>query len=133
MVEEYAHLVSLIYPKIADLYRKINNYNEAINFYRRSFNVVPAREMANIQFKIAEAVQARGEYSEAIEEYLKVTYLYAENSDLAVKSLLRVAAIYEDKENFKEAVNIYKRIKAMGVEEAKYAQERMDWIRTHIK
>lgn len=133
MLEEYSHLSSLIYPKIADLYRKINNYNEAIDFYRQSLNMVPARETADIQFKIADAYQAQGEYSQAIEEYLKVTYLYAENSDLAVKSLLRVAAIYEDKENFKEAVNIYKRIKAMDVEEAKYAQERMDWIRAHTK
>jgi tetratricopeptide (TPR) repeat protein len=94
---------------------------------------VPAREMVNIQFKIAEAQEARGEYPEAIEEYLKTTYLYAENNELAVKALLRVAAIYEDKENFKEAINIYKRIKAMNAEEAKYAQERIDWIREHAK
>jgi len=133
VVSEYPNLASLIYPKIADLYRKINNYNEAVNFYRKSLNIVPAREMADIQFKIAEALQAQGSYSDAIEEYLKVTYLYSENNDLAVKALLRVAAIYEDKENFKEAVNIYKRINSMDVQEAKYAKERIDWIKTHVK
>jgi len=50
-----------------------------------------------------------------------------------VKSLLRVAAIYEDAENFKEAMNIYKRIISLNVEEAKYAKERIDWIKTHVK
>ncbi len=89
--------------------------------------------MADIQFKIAEALQAQASYPDAIEEYLKVTYLYSENNDLAVKALLRVAAIYEDKEDFKEAVNIYKRINSMNVQEAKYAQERIDWIKTHVK
>ncbi|MDP2937985.1 MAG: tetratricopeptide repeat protein, partial [Candidatus Omnitrophota bacterium] len=131
VVSEYPNLASLIYPKIADLYRKISNYGEAINFYRKSLNIVPAREMVDIQFKIAEALQSEGSYPEAIEEYLKVTYLYSENNDLAVKALLRVAAIYEDKENFKEATNIYKRINSMNVQEAKYAQERIDWIRAH--
>jgi len=133
VIEGYPNLTSLIYPKIAELYRKINNYNEAIDYYRKSLNIVPARQMADIQFKIAEALEAQGSSSDAIEEYLKVTYLYSENNDLAVKALLRVAAIYEDKENFKEAVKIYKRINSMDVQEAKYAQERIDWIRAHSK
>lgn len=132
-VSDYPNLASLIYPKIADLYRKTNNYAEAVNFYRKSLNIAPVGETADIQFKIAEALQAQGSYSDAIEEYLKVTYIYSENNDLTVKALLRVAAIYEDKENFKEAVNIYKRINFMNVPEAKYAQERIDWIRAHRK
>lgn len=133
VVKEFANLATLIYPKIADLYRKTGNYNEAVNFYNKSLEAVPAREMANIQFKIAETKEAQGEYREAIEEYLKVTYLYAENNSLAVKSLLRIAAIYEDKDNFKEAINIYRRIQSMNVEEAKYARERLDWIKAHVK
>ncbi len=133
VVREYPNLASLIYPKIADMYRKINNYGEAINFYRKSLNIVPAIEISDIQFKIAEALQSQGSYPDAIEEYLKVTYLYSENNGLAVKALLRVAAIYEDKEDFNEAVNIYKRINSMDVEEAKYAKERMDWIKAHVK
>ncbi|MDD4940020.1 MAG: tetratricopeptide repeat protein, partial [Candidatus Omnitrophica bacterium] len=95
--------------------------------------VVPAKEVALIQFKIAETLQAQGGTDEAIGEYLKVTYLYSENNDLAVKALLRVAAIYEDKEDFKEAMNIYRRVNTMDVQEAKFAEERMDWINAHIK
>ncbi|TRZ49506.1 outer membrane protein assembly factor BamD, partial [bacterium] len=132
-VEEHQNLAGLIYPKIADIYVKLGDYAEALRFYNKSLDIVPLRETSEIQFKIAQTRQAKGELDEAIEEYLKVTYLYSDNSDLTVKSLLRVASIYENKENFKEALNIYKRIAAMDAEEAKYARERMDWIRANIK
>jgi len=132
-VTEYPGLAHLIYPKMADLFYKTNNYSEAIDFYRRSLEVVPAREMAGVQMKIAEVLEAAGKSEEAIEEYLKVTYLYSEDNNLTVKALLRVAQIYETRENFKEAVNIYRRIIAMNVEETKYARERIDWIIEHIK
>ena len=133
IIRGYPSLANLIYPKMADIFYKTNNYNEAIDFYRKSLEVVPAREMAAIQFKIAEVLQAGTKAEEAIEEYLKVTYLYSENSNLAVKALLRVAQIYETKENFKEALNVYKRIVSLNVEEAKYARERIDWITQHNK
>lgn len=133
MARDYPNLTHLIYPKTADLFYKINDYNEAVDFYRKSLEVVPAREMAGIQFKIAEVLQTQGKLDEAIEEYLKVTYLYSENNNLAVKALLRVAQIYEGKEDFKEAMNVYKRIASLNVEEAKYAQERIDWIKAHVQ
>jgi len=125
---KYPNLAHLIDPKIADIYYKNNDYTQALLFYRKSLDEVPAREMANMQFRIAETLQAQGKFPEAIEEYLKVTYLYSDNNELTVKSLLRIAAIYEDRENFREAVNIYRRIAAMKVEESKYAQERIDNI-----
>jgi TolA-binding protein len=132
VVRDYANLTNLIYPKVAELYRKMNDYEQAVDFYRKSLDIVPVRQIADIQFKIAEVRQIQGKIQDAVEEYLKVTYLYSENNDLALKSLLRVAAIYEDKEDFKEAVNIYKRITSMNVEEAKYAKERIDWIKSHV-
>jgi tetratricopeptide (TPR) repeat protein len=133
VLEDYQNLAHLIYPKIGEIYYKMRNYDQALDYYNKSLNSVPVKEMVNIQFKIAEIKQAQGRLPEAIEEYLKVSYLYSENNNLSVKSLLRVAAIYEDKEDFKEALNIYKRIASLEAEEAKYAKERMDWIRTNIK
>jgi TolA-binding protein len=133
VAREHPNLSLLIYPKMADICRKMNDNEQALDLYTKSLEVAPVREMSNIQFKIAETKQAQGKLQEAIGEYLKVTYLYSEDKDLAVKSLLRVAAIYEDEMNFKEAVNIYKRIISLGVEEAKYAQERIDWIKAHVK
>lgn len=133
IIHDYPNLTNLVYPKMAELYFEIGNYPEALNFYRKSLETVPVKDMAGIQLKIAETKEAQGNLSEAIEEYLKTTYLYSENNTLALKALLRVAQIYEHKNNFKEAVNIYKRIMAMDVQEAKYARERIDWIRDNLK
>lgn len=129
----YPNLGALVFPKIADLFRKLGNYQEALDYYRKSLNLVPVNEMSGIQFKLAEIKEAEGKLDEAIEEYMKVVYLFSEDNTLAVKSLLRVAVINETKENFKEALNIYRRIISMGVDEARYAQERADWIKANVK
>ncbi len=130
---EYPNLAHLIYPKMAELYYKTADYSWALELYRKCLDEVPVREMGDIQFKIAEVIQAQGAMEEAIEAYLKVAYLYPENNVLAIKALLRVALIYEDKENFKEAQRIYERIAATDAEEAKYAKERIEWIKEHAK
>lgn len=133
VIQKNTQLSDLVYPKIAGLYRKINNYDEAINFYRKSLETVPIKEKGYIQFQIAETRQAQGKMLEAVTEYLQVANLYREDKDLVAKALLRIATIYEDKENFKEAVDVYKRIASMRIEEAKYAEERIEWINAYIK
>jgi len=132
VLNNFSDLDYLIYPKIADVYRNTGEYNQALEYYHKSVDIVPVREMSNIQFNIAETLEAKGDAALAIEEYLKVTYLYSEDTDLSLKALLRVAAIYEDDEDFKEALQIYAKITAMDVEEAKYAQERIDWIKQNF-
>ncbi|MDI6758311.1 MAG: tetratricopeptide repeat protein [Candidatus Omnitrophota bacterium] len=132
IIKKYSHLASLVYPKMADFFFAAGRHDEALNIYRNALELVPIKEMPNIQFKIAECLQVKGARDEAIEEYLKVTYLYSESNDLALKALLRVAKIYEDEESFKKAGSIYKRIISMGNEEAKYARERLEWIEAHV-
>lgn len=133
VIDNYQNLVSLVYPKMGDVYQKTGDYNKAVEFYRKSLDIVPIDETGTIQFKIAETRETEGKSDQAIEEYLKVSYLHPQESSLAVKSLLRVASIYEGKDNFKEALNIYKKIAAMNVEEAKYANERIEWIKLNIR
>ena len=130
---EYANLNSLVYPKLADIYYKTSDFDQAVDFYNKSLNLVPVSQMNDIQFKLADALQTQGKTKEAIEAYLKAAYLYPENSKLAVKSLLRVAAIYEDKEDFREALNIYNKIFGMKVEESKYALERIEELKKRIR
>jgi tetratricopeptide (TPR) repeat protein len=127
-ITSYPNLAALLYPKLADIYNRKELYSEAVDFYRKSLEVAPLRQMDQLQFKIAESLQAGSKTDEAIEEYLKITYLYPQDKSLVTKSLLRVAQIYEDREKFKEARNIYSKIVSLDVEEAKYARERMDWI-----
>jgi tetratricopeptide (TPR) repeat protein len=130
LTKNFPNLISLIYPKLADTYLIKSDYAKALEFYQKSLEVVPFAEMANIQFKLAEVLQAQGKAQEAIQEYLKVTYLYPKSQNLAVKSLLRIGKAYEDKENFKEAINIYQKIIDMKALESKYAQERTDILKT---
>ncbi|MDD5601714.1 MAG: tetratricopeptide repeat protein, partial [Candidatus Izemoplasmatales bacterium] len=129
VINVYPNLTNLIYPKIGDIYYNMSRYEDALLFYRRSLDIVPVRQMADIQFKIAEVFQAQGRAKEAVEEYLKITYLYAQNKDLNVKALLRVASIYEGEENFKEALAIYQKIASMDAEEAKYAREKISRLK----
>lgn len=133
ILKKYPNLNLLIYPKLADTYVKSGELNKALDYYRRSLEVVPLLEMADIQFKIAEVLQAQGKNMESVQEYLKVNYLYAQSSDLTVKALLRVAKIYEGKEDFKGALNIYQKIISLNVPEAKYARERIDQIKKMLR
>ena len=74
-------------------------------------------------------MEANSEFESAIQQYLLAADLYIPLPQLFVRSLLRVAKLYEDKENFKEALKIYKRIIEQNTAEAGFAQERIDWIK----
>ncbi|MDD4941181.1 MAG: tetratricopeptide repeat protein [Candidatus Omnitrophica bacterium] len=128
-LKDYPDLAHLIYPKIADIRFQQGRYDDAISLYKKALTLVPLRQMADIQFKAAEVFQTQGKTSAAIEEYLKVLYLYSGNKALEVRSLLRVAKIYEDEENIPEAIRVYERIRAMDVPEAKFAAERIEACR----
>ncbi|OGX45173.1 MAG: hypothetical protein A3G38_04690 [Omnitrophica WOR_2 bacterium RIFCSPLOWO2_12_FULL_51_8] len=128
-----AALDNIIYPKIAELYFKRADYSAALEFYRKALSIAPVKEVPAIQLKIGEVLQAQGKTQEAIEEYLKCAYLYPADNGFAVKAFLRVAKIYEDKENFKEAQGIYRKIVSLNTAEAKYARERMEWIKEHVR
>jgi TolA-binding protein len=128
-IEEYPNLAHLIYPKIGDILSRMGKYDEALKAYYKSLDLVPLRQVPQMRFKIAEMLQSQGKAQEAVEEYLKVTYLDAQNTDLGIKSFLRVAKIYEDSDKFKEAVNIYKKVAEKGVPESKFAQERIEALK----
>lgn len=132
-LNRHNNLAHLIYPKLGDLYSKANNYDKALEFYSKSLDVAPLRQMAQIQFKIADTLQSTGAIKDAIENYFKVTYLYSDNQDLTVKALLRIASIYENEEDFEGALNAYKKIASMDVKESKYALERIEWVKAQIK
>ncbi len=132
LITKYKNLHSIIYPKIADIYILISDFKNAAWYYRLSLDAVPVKEMAQIQFKLAESIQSQGLDDEAIAEYFKVGYMYSANDELNLKSLLRIAAIYEKNERFREARDVYRKVVALNVSESKYAQERIDWINTQL-
>ena len=68
----------------------------------------------------------------AIEEYLKIPYLYPKDTRWIIKAYLRIAKIFENTEQWDDAVNVYKKIMVYEVDERAFAQERLDWIRQYI-
>jgi TolA-binding protein len=124
-----------LFPRIAQAYYKVGNYAEAKIFYFKSLGVVAPVEIADIRFSLAEVLEANAEPEAATQQYFLAADLYTQTPQLFVRSLLRAAKLYEEKDNFKEALKIYKRIieKTPLALEAGYVQERIDWIGENVK
>jgi TolA-binding protein len=128
-LKEYPHLGHLIYPKIADILYKQGRNEDALRLYMKSLELVPQRQMPEIQFRIAEILQAQGKIPEAVEAYLRVSYLFPGNKSVEVSALLRAARIYEDQDNIREAVAMYEKIVKMDTKEAAFARERIESLK----
>jgi tetratricopeptide (TPR) repeat protein len=127
-IKKSPSLAGTIYPKISLIYEKKSDFDNAIIFYHKALSLVSMKEASGLQFKIARAYEQKGAYQQAIEEYLKIPYMYPADSRLIVKAYLSGAQIYENQNDFLKAKDIYLKIASMDVEEAKYAKERLDWI-----
>jgi len=127
-IERSPALAGFIYPKISRIYEKRGEFDEAIRFYSQALSLVSMKEAPGLQFNIARAYERKGDSLQAIEEYLKVPYLYPTDSQLIVKAYLRGAQIYENHEDWLSAKDIYLKVASMDVQEAKYAKERLMWI-----
>lgn len=115
---------------LGDLFYKLEDYTQALAFYRKGLALSLGKENPALQMKIAETLEAKGEIEAAIGEYLKISG----DNKLKAKIYLRLARIYEDKEEFKEAGKFYKKVIALEDENgAVYAKERLEWIETNIK
>ena len=69
-----------------------------------------------------------GKPQEAVQAYLKIPYLFPNEKMWTVKSYLRIARIFENMQDWENAKIVYNKIIEYGTEEAKFAQERLDWI-----
>jgi tetratricopeptide (TPR) repeat protein len=127
-VEQHPNLSAILYPKLAEVYKKEGDYGKARQAYRMALLNAPLSQMASLEFKLAQVLEEEGKIDEALGEYLKVIYLYPQDESLVVKALLRAAQIYENQKKFKQAKNIYLKLADMDVEEAKYARERLEHI-----
>ncbi|MDD5465471.1 MAG: tetratricopeptide repeat protein [Candidatus Omnitrophica bacterium] len=107
---------------------KLGDYEGAKLYYAKSLERSDVKDTADIRFNLAEALEANSEFDAAAKQYLLAADLYPQSPDLLARSLLRAAKLYEDKESFKQALEIYKRIIEQGGQEAKFAQERVEWI-----
>lgn len=110
---------------------KLGDYEGAKLYYAKSLEGADRNEIAGIRFNLAEALEANSELDAAIHEYLLAADLDGQDPHSSVLALLRAAKLYEDKENFKEALEVYKRVIRKNTQEAEFAQERIEWINSN--
>ena len=103
-------------------------YEDAINAPKKSSTIKDVQ----IKFYIAETLEEAGRKEEAVDTYFKIAYLYPDNKSLMIRSYLRVARIFEDKEDWSEARKIYEKISQVDSEESKFALERLEWINNNV-
>jgi len=124
------------YIKIAKINTKMKNYEGAISAYKSALkSKITSEDYSNaeLQFLVADAHQLVNNHEAAVEEYLKVSYLYSKNVNWVIKAYLRIARIFEDDDQWENARITYKKVLVFDVDEAKFAQERLDWISEHIQ
>jgi len=121
--------------RIAEVFRNNKDYPQAIGAYRDGFKASQGNSKlkdVEIQFLIADTYEFASQTKEAIEEYLKIPYLYPEQTSWIIRSYLRMARIFEDKEQWNDAILTYNKVLGYQTEETKFAQERLDWIAQKI-
>jgi len=141
-VETYQNIISIspefardAYVKIAEVYKKSKQYNPAIEAYKQALQsdkVSSQWQNVELQFHIADTYELASQPERALEEYLKIPYLYTNETSWIVKAYLRIGRIFEEEDNWEEAKSIYKKIIQFQTEESKFAQEHLDWINENI-
>ena len=73
-----------------------------------------------------------GDAEQAVAEFLKVKYLYPEITRWSGRAGLRAATLFEGKGRWNDARKIYEELSGTNLEEAKYARERLEWMKDNV-
>ncbi|MFH1359600.1 MAG: tetratricopeptide repeat protein [Candidatus Omnitrophota bacterium] len=124
------------YVKIAEINIQDRQYAKAIDAFRKALDAdigLSQFSDAQLTFLIGDTLEMLNQNTEALQTYLKIPYLYPEERSWATKAYLRMAKIFEEEEDWENAKLAYNKIIEQGVEEAKFAQERIEWINSNIE
>ncbi len=114
--------------KAAAISKSMGDMDRAVWYLKNALTTENNESNAQIQYEIAEAIEAKGMPGEAAEEYLKVPYVYPAGAFWAVRAELKCAQIFERLGKFEDAKRLYEKLAAMDVEESKLARQRIEWI-----
>ena len=123
------------YLKIARIQEKNKRYAPALESYLKALESPKGLSRitdAELRFYVADAHELLNDPQEAVDAYLKIPYLNPEATSWVIKAYLRAARIFENDSKWEKASTIYKKILAFKTDEAKYAQERLDWIKENL-
>ncbi|MDD5725242.1 MAG: tetratricopeptide repeat protein [Candidatus Omnitrophica bacterium] len=130
-IKENPALRSVFILQAARGYYQAGNYSEAKNIYRMALQEAIPSDAPDLHFELAEVYEALSEDQEAIREYITAAGLYSRDPQLSARSFLRAAKLYEDKEDYREALKIYLRVaeRFPSLPESGVARERMEAIK----
>lgn len=123
------------YVKIAQLFFDKKDYSSALKYYEKALAAPESPEeikKSKIHFLIGDIYEILNQNEKAIEEYLKIPYLYPFDTKWIIKAYLRLAKIFENAENWNNAINVYNQILVYEVDERTFAQERLEWIAQNV-
>ncbi len=121
--------------KIAEIYQNQGDHPHAIEAYEQALRSdigLSKINNAEIQFDIADLYETLNKPNEALEAYLKIPYLYPKETSWIVKAYLRLARVFEETKDWENAKLAYAKIIKYGTDEAKFAQERLEWIAGNV-
>jgi tetratricopeptide (TPR) repeat protein len=121
--------------KIAKIYTQRDNPQRAIEIYQEAIAAKQERSQlsdAELIFSMADQYEILNQRQKAVDEYLKIPYLHQKETAWVLKAYLRIARIFENKEDWNEAMLAYEKIITLNVDESSYAKERIKEIQTHI-
>ena len=119
------------YLKMGQIYRAGQNYVEEIRTYEQALKVGQGKSQisnAEFMFNMADTYELMGQVKKAVDNYLKIPLESPHESGWVVKAYLRVAKVFEDRQDWAGASVTYQKIIQLKTEESKYAQERLDSI-----
>ncbi len=122
------------YVKIAEIYKGLGDYDKAISAYNSALSAKLGRsrtEAVEIRFLIGDAYELMGKPLKAVEAYFKIPYLYRNRIHWVVKAYLNIAKIFENEGKWGEAKKIYEKVIELHTDEAKFAKERIEWMKAH--
>lgn len=117
------------YRKMAHLRKDEKDLDGAIASLARALTSDNDETNAQVQYEIAECYELKGDAVRAVEEYLKVPYLYAKGTFWSVRAQLKCAQLLERLERYDEARKMYEKLSAMDIEESQFAKQRLEWLK----
>jgi TolA-binding protein len=117
------------YRKIARLKKDAKSFDGAIGYFRKTLGTENTESNAQLQYEVAECVEGKGDLRGAVEEYLKVPYIYPKGIFWSVRAQLKAAQIFERLGQPGEARKLYEKLSDMDVEESAFARKRLEWLK----
>jgi tetratricopeptide (TPR) repeat protein len=117
------------YRRLAKSRKDAGDPDSAIEYYKKSLTADSDELNAQTQYEIAEAYEEKGELRKAIEEYLKVPYLYAKGVFWSVRAQLKAAQLFETVDSPDDAKRLYEKLADMDVQESEFAKKRIEWLK----